>query len=187
MPGAYEIEWMQALERTKRYGLPVPEVFAPQSSLIFTQARMAELPKVVEKALVGLTVDDVVGQCLAIHFGLVPVLQRWLGCPVYFTLGWIDDGAAGMFKFGDELIQALLDGGHRGGTINVHAWLTLPTMEIFDVTLATSIARINNLPEGYGGVFSQHPDGLKGMAFKPVLVGHEFLERSGLLRFQPLP
>lgn len=64
--------------------------------------------------------------------------------------------------------------------------MMLPSMEIFDVTLSTRITKINELPEGYGGVFSPDPDTLKGMAFKPMLVGEEFLTRINLLRFKPL-
>ncbi|KPX31930.1 MULTISPECIES: hypothetical protein [Pseudomonas syringae group] len=184
MTGIYKADWMQALERNKQYGLSVPAIYTAPQEKYFTASRLAELPRIIQPALAGLTMDDLVCQCLAIHFKLLPVLQNWLGCPVYFTLGWIDDGKNGIFKFGDTLIKSLLDGEPRSSVVNLHAWLTLPSMEIFDVTLSTTFAKLNNLPEGYGGVFSQHPDSLKGFAFKPMLLGEEFLIRSKLLRFE---
>lgn len=186
MLGAYEAEWMQALARTERYGLPVPAGFSPQTGLLLTESKMRELSRLVEAAISGLTASDVVGQCLAIHFGLAPVVQRWLGCPIHFTLGWVDDGEDGWFRFGDKEIESLLENGHQGGPVSVHAWLTLPALEIIDATLPTSYAIVNNEPKGVGGLISQHADNLKGMAYMPVLVGHEFLRRSGLLRFEPL-
>ncbi|WP_236730332.1 hypothetical protein [Pseudomonas coronafaciens] len=126
MTGIYKADWTQALERNKQYGLSVPAVYTEPQEKYFTASRIAELPKIIQPALAGLTMDGLVCQCLAIHFKLLPVLQNWLGCPVYFTLGWIDDGKNGMFKFGDPLIKSLLDGEPRSSVVNLHAWLTLP-------------------------------------------------------------
>lgn len=111
------------------------------------------------------------------------VMEQWLGCPVLYTIGWVDDGTEkGMFKFDDAFIADKLNNGHAGGTVNIHAWLTLPSMEVIDVALITSIAVLQKLPEGHGGVLAQHPDELKGMAYKPMLVGPDFLRKSGILK-----
>jgi hypothetical protein len=109
-------------------------------------------------------------------------VRELVGCPVLYTIGWVDDGTAkGMFKFDDAFISDKLKHGHSGGTVNIHAWLTLPSMEVIDVALATTIAVVQNIPEGYGGVFAQPADGLNGMAYKPMLVGPDFLRKTGLL------
>ncbi|HIE1651586.1 TPA: hypothetical protein ACXJGC_002841 [Burkholderia cenocepacia] len=178
----YAAEWAVAVERTKRFGLEVPshEVLLTHRYLGDTQ--LAEFPYVVQRGLGDLDFHDVVAQCMAIHFRLVPVIQEWLKCPVLFTLGWIDDGTQkGMFKFDDGFIASKLKNGHAGGTVNLHAWLTLPSMEVIDVALATTIAVLNKMPNGHGGVLAGSANSFNGIAYKPMLVGPDFLRKTGLL------
>ncbi|HCB1767018.1 TPA: hypothetical protein MYP38_004857 [Citrobacter braakii] len=54
-------------------------------------------------------------------------------------------------------------------------------MEVIDVALATTIAVVQKLPQGHGAVLAKHADELRGMAYKPMLVGPDFLRKSGLL------
>ena len=178
----YATEWAAAVERTKRFGLDVPSHEVQLTKQYLTDERQPEFPYVVQRGLGDLDFSDVVAQCMAIHYRLAPVIQEWLGCPVLYTLGWIDDGTdTGMFKFDDDFIADKLKNGHAGGTVNLHAWLTLPSMEVIDMALATTIAVINKMPEGYGRVLARPADGLDGMAYKPMLVGPDFLRETGLL------
>jgi len=178
----YTSEWAAAVERTKSFGLQVPAHDNQPGHTYLTDKRQAEFPFVVQRGLGDLGFSDVVGQCMAIHYRLAPFMQTWLGCPVLYTIGWIDDGTeTGMFKFDDAFIAEKLKNGHAGGTANLHAWLTLPSMEVIDLAIATSIAVVKKMPEGYGRVLARHADGLDGMAYKPMLVGHDFLRRTGLL------
>jgi hypothetical protein len=73
--------------------------------------------------------------------------------------------------------------GVSGGTLNLHCWLTLPTREILDCTLPTTVAIINNMPEAAEGlVLSKHWRELTSrLRYHPMLVGSEFLERAGAL------
>jgi hypothetical protein len=179
---SYSTEWAAAVERTNRFGLDVPAHSAQTTHRYLNAARQAEFPYVVQRGLGDLDFHDVVAQCLSIHYRLVPVIEKWLGCPALYTLGWVDDGTdRGMFKFDDAFIDDKLKNGHRGGTVNIHAWLTLPSMEIIDVALATTIAVLQRLPDGYGAALARHADELKGIAYKPMLVGPDFLRRTGLL------
>lgn len=179
----YAAEWAAAVERTKRFDLDVPSHEVQSSHLYLTDARQAEFPYVVQRGLGELDTSDVVAQCMAIHYRLAPVIQEWLGCPVLYTIGWIDDDTeTGMFKFDDPFIEEKLKNGHVGGTVNLHAWLTLPSMEVIDVALATTIAVLKKIPDGYGRVLARPADGLNGMAYKPMLVGSDFLRKTGLLR-----
>jgi hypothetical protein len=178
----YASEWASAVERTQRFGLEVPAHNVQPTYTYLTDKRQAEFPYVVQRGLGDLDFPDVVAQCMAIHYRLAPVMQAWLGCPVLYTIGWIDDGTeTGMFKFDDAFITDKLKNGHAGVTAKLHAWLTLPSMEVIDVAIATSIAVINKMPEGYGRVLARSADGLNGMAYKPMLVGHDFLRKTGLL------
>ena len=55
-------------------------------------------------------------------------------------------------------------------------------MEIIDVALATTMGKVQNRPDMYGLVISKKADDLEGMAYKPMLVGDDFLLKSGLLQ-----
>ncbi|MGP9655882.1 hypothetical protein [Halomonas sp. AOP35-4E-18] len=180
---SYVDEWKAAIERTKRFNLRVPPLQRITGNW-FDEKRYLEFPYVVQEALGELGPEDLVAQCLSIHYRLAPVLERWLGCPVAYTIGWIDDmSEKGMFRFNDDFIEdKLRNPVLPGKTINIHAWLTLPSMEVIDVSLATTIGKVQNRPEMYGLVISKRADDLEGMAYKPMLVGDDFLLKTGLLK-----
>jgi hypothetical protein len=185
---SYATDWAAAVARCERFGLDMPAHDLQPSRRFLTAARHAEFPHVVQRGLGDLDFPDVVSQCLSIHYQLAPVLEQWLGCPVMFTLGWVDDGTPkGMYKFDDTFVAEKLKHGNAGLTINIHAWLTLPSMEVIDVSLATTIARVQKLEKGHGAVLAMQADEIKGFAYKPMLVGSDFLRKAGLLVDQGSP
>lgn len=178
----YATEWATAVERTKRLGLDVPPHQMEPERRYLTDQRQAEFPHVVQRGLGDLDFPDVVAQCMSIHFRLVPVLEQWLGCPVIYTIGWIDDGTdTGMFKFDEAFVAEKLKTGHTGSTANIHAWLTLPSLEVIDVALVTTLAVLKGWREGHGAVLAKHADDITDLRYKPMLVGPDFLRRTGLL------
>lgn len=182
---SYIQEWSEATARTNRVGLTVPHYHVKPEIRYLTDERVKEFPYVVRECLGELDFEDVVAQCISIHYRLLPVIEQWLQCSVIYTLGWIDDGTdKGMFKFDDAFIVDKLKNGCLGGSVSIHAWLTLPSMEVIDVSIATSPSVLNNIPEGRGGVIAQHADVLKGMTYKPMLVGMDFLIKAGLIEFK---
>ncbi len=177
----YINEWKDALSRTKRFGLGFPAHELQLSSCYLTDARQLEFPHIVYREVGELGPEEIVGQCMAIHYRLIPVMESWLGCPVIYTIGWVDLGDSNLFKFDEKFIGDKLKNGHTESTINLHAWLTLPSMEIIDMALATTIAEVKGLPEGRGRMLARHADGLDGMAYKPMLAGADFLKKIGIL------
>jgi len=179
---SYANEWTTAIERSKRFGLEVPGHEVQPTTRYLTEGRQAEFPHVVLRGLGDLDFSDVVAQCMSIHYRLVPVLEEWLQCPVVYTIGWIDDGTdKGMFKFDDAFVAEMLKNGFTGSTVNIHAWLTLPSMEVIDVALVTTIAVLKGWREGHGAVLAKYADEVTGMAYRPMLVGADFLLKTGLL------
>jgi hypothetical protein len=180
---SYANEWAAAIKRSKRFGLEVPTHEVLPAHRCLTAARLTEFPHIVQRGLGDLDYPDVVAQCLSIHYRLLPMLEAWLGCPVLYTIGWVDDDSEdGMFKFDDAFVANKLRNGHSGSSANIHAWLTLPSMEVIDVALATTVAVAQKRPQGHGAVLAKHADELRGMAYKPMLVGPDFLSKSGLLQ-----
>jgi hypothetical protein len=179
---SYANEWAAAVERSQRFGLKVPAHHVEPNKRYLNAQRIAEFPNVVRRGLGVVDAPDVMAQCLSMHYRLVPVMAEWFGCPMLYTLGWFDDGTEkGMFKFDDAFIADKLRNGQKPGKVNIHAWLTLPSMEIIDVTLATTMAIVHGRPEQGGGVVMGYADEFKGFAYRPMLVGTDFLREAGLL------
>ena len=43
------------------------------------------------------------------------------------------------------------------------------------------VAVVNGWKQGHGAVLAKHADEITGMAYKPMLIGPDFLRKSGLL------
>ncbi len=178
---SYAVEWAAALERTARFGLPAPRVPPVGRGPYLTEDRLPEIFPILRDALgKPVTTKALVGQCLQVTWAFLPAVERWLGCQAYFTIGGIDLGPNRQWgRFDDAFIGSTLAKGHAGGPVEVHAWLTLDSMEILDVTLMTSIAV--TLGTGRkGGVLAGDPDDTGQVALRPLLVGPDFLFRSGI-------
>ncbi|HHO9701221.1 hypothetical protein [Citrobacter braakii] len=181
---SYSEEFLKALERTADFDLAPPDGVSEVPGRMMNDKRIRHLNRVLAPVFEGIvSYEQMVGQCMPLHLKARPVLEEWLGCPVYFTLGWVDDGTPkGVHKFDDAMIADKLANGHQDDTINIHAWLTLPTMEIIDLTLSTSFSILQGLKGGEGGVITKKADEITGFAYKPMLVGEAFLSKTGIMR-----
>ncbi|CNI61162.1 MULTISPECIES: hypothetical protein [Yersinia] len=180
----YSEEFKIALERTARFNLTPPDIFSETFTRVMNDKRIRQMNRVLAPAFEGiLSYEQMVGQCLSINFKARPVLEEWLGCPVYYTLGWIDDGTQrGLYRFDDDMIADKLANGHQDDTMDIHAWLTLPSMEIIDLTLTTTLNFLQRRKEGEGGIIVKKADEITGLSYKPMLVGDTFLSKVGVLR-----
>lgn len=181
---SYNEEFQKALERTASFDLTPPKGVNEVPGRMMNDKRVRHLNSVLAPVFEGMTnYAQIAGQCMPLHLKARPVLEEWLGCPVYFTLGWIDDGTPkGIHKFDDAMIANKLANAHQDDTINIHAWLTLPTMEIIDLTLSTTFSILQGRKEGQGGVITKKADEITGFAYKPMLVGEMFLSKIGILQ-----
>ena len=173
--------FIQAKVRTQTYGLDLPEIELHESGRYITREFLEEFPHFIHKNTQIRAPSDLSAQCLSVNLMLRDIISARLKCPVYYTLGWIDDRTEkGLFRFGEEFIKAALAGEiTTAGEINIHAWLTLPSMEIIDPTIATTIALENKIDDGIGRIFAAPADSTEGFSFHPMLIGEDFLRKSG--------
>ncbi len=90
---SYVSEWDAAAERSIRFGLEFERQPHTWGCRYLTDERCAAFPSIMSRELGELGVGEVVAQCLAIHLRLLPIVERWLECPVFYTIGWIDNGS----------------------------------------------------------------------------------------------
>lgn len=180
---AYVDDFKEAIIRTRRLQLAQPVDLCETHTRIMNDKRIRHLGGIIRPVLdLNSGYEQLVARCMPVHLQARPLVEEWLGCPVYFTLGWIDDGTPkGMFRFDDDFITDTLKNGYTGDTVNLHAWLTLPSMEIIDITLSTTISMLQGHKNQLGGVIIKRADDIKGFSYKPMLIGDEFLSKSGIL------
>ena len=128
-----------------------------------------------------MTPEIVAGNCLNISLLLKNLIEDELNLKSYFTLGSFRMSGKSSFEFTEnELKQWIQYGIPDFANINIHAWLTLESLEIIDATIATTIGIACNIPEAVGGVIHDLPSDLSGdLSFHPVVVGAEILPDIG--------
>jgi hypothetical protein len=175
----YRAEFQEAVKRTHRFRLECPSIKYSSGSLL-TKDKMQLFPVVLRDTIGEIGVEELVAQCLSIHYRLLDVIAELFDTSCYFTIGYVETSERLMFHQNEEQLDNILNNGISGSFLNIHAWLTLPTMEIMDFSLPTSYAIRNNLKEGVGGLIAMHADTLTGgMKYHPMLVGEDFLRKSG--------
>lgn len=174
----YLDELKKAQQRTRRFGLPCPEIPMACNRLSIP-SNLARLPYVVGE----LDVKDVVAKCLSLHLRLRELLEQFFEVPVLYTIGYVYVPPHYLFKQTEsELFKLMNKGITSPHQVNLHAWLTLPSMELLDFSLLTSLVILNGCAEGQGGIIFSHADELvNGLQYHPMLLGEEYLRRIGCL------
>jgi hypothetical protein len=122
------------------------------------------------------------GNCASVSIHLGPVIGKFLGTDPIFTLGYFGVGDNNVYYL-DE--KTLLDWAKNGPktfpSVDVHAWLTLPSFEIVDMTAGSTLAIAMNIKEGRGAAITKHYSELTlGLVYHPVILGEDMLPVFGL-------
>ena len=183
----YEKEFIEALERTNRFGLCSPE-YTETTTRYLSDTVIEELPHVVCNHIGLVNPNQLILQCLSINIRLKTILSEYFKCPIYYTIGHVKINDEVAYEQTEETLFSMLKNGNSSPTVDLHAWLTLPSMELIDLSIASSYAKINRKPEVLGNLISLHPSELtKGLSFHPMLIGEVFLEKIGALRLFTFP
>lgn len=172
----------QAIAFTKSCGFELPPVIWMERDVLDSKGEFAV---VTMRAAGVLDLAKSAGQCLKWCHFLAPRFQQDLGCTVWVTIGQLwrnnepvfDPDWDGLRRWAKRGIQ-LDDLKGRAG-INLHAWLTLDTGEIIELTHLSSLAAFAG--EAYAGfagalVWGRDPGVLDGHRYFPMAVGSEFAE-----------
>jgi hypothetical protein len=177
----YLDEFAAAAERTKRLGLNCPNIDVSDERFL-SEEKMNQFPSALIDAVGEFGIREVAAQCLSIHHRLLNPVSAILGVPAYYTIGFVETSSGLLFEQDEESLRTMLESGIPSRKLKIHAWLSLPSMEILDFSLPTSYAVMNNMEEGIGGLILAHADDLKhGMKYHPMLIGDDFLRKTGAL------
>lgn len=182
---SYREELEEAAERTLRFGLEKPTLVKSHARYL-TDDALTRIGTSISEACGTFRQSEIVAQCLALHLRLRPIIEEVTKAPAYFTLGHVFAPPNYMYKQTEESLKSMIKNGVQNREVQLHAWLTLPSDEIIDLTIATSMAVINNWKTGHGAIIATHAEELKnGVRYHPMIIGEEFLFRTGAMRFVP--
>lgn len=179
----YKTEFKEAELRTKRLELLSPPTIFTEKRYL-TKKAASELHYYIRDKIGTLTEDDMANQCLSLHVRLKPIISEYFNCPVYLTIGYVEFDGDDMYKQNEDSLRMMIENGISGKSVDLHAWLTLPSMEILDFSLATSYGKRHGKHEMIGNVMAVHTNQLPaGLKYKPMLIGKDFLIRTGAMKF----
>ena len=88
------------------------------------------------------------GQCLNYHTQILDMMKKEFNVNAVLTIGYVNFYEEDFWKFekiSPSLVRTLPNGKDR--VIDIHVWLTLPSLEIIDLTFLAHIAYITSQPE----------------------------------------
>ena len=177
----YKERFSKAITRTQAFGLAQPSIEYTSGQLL-TDELQVEFPFMLRDEVGEIGIEELVGQCLSIHMKLRDSLSRIVKAPCYYTIGFVETVERNISYQTEESLKKILQTGIQSQTLDIHAWLTLPTMEIVDFSFLTSYAVANRDPRGLGGLIANHADALTGgMKYHPMLIGEDYLRKIGVL------
>lgn len=177
----YEQEFNASLLRTKKWKLN-PPVFTALPGRLLTEDVMPLIQECWISELDGCGYEDFSQKCFQVTSSLQEPLQELLGVPLFYTLGYVqEDGKGPIFHTEVAELKRLARNNQPLAHINLHAWLTLPTYEVLDFTLLTTLGTLLDMPDLKGRAVAGHPADFPGHpSYHPQLVGDEYLIQSGL-------
>lgn len=182
---AYRDQFNDAIAFAKLVGCHVDSVSWTETSVL----ERVE-PSMIETALRAAGIDDLrdsAGQCIKWSQFIRPYLEDVIECPLYLTIGQLWRNGKPVYAPSWEQLYhwksegfRIADFGPSGGGFQLHAWLTLPSGEILDFTLLSSLAAA--APKGWakaaGQVIGGYPvEVFQGHEFIPMVVGDEYAIR----------
>lgn len=178
---SYETELDQAIQRTREWGLDCPSFpFNPTRRL--TPDFIGKIVKSAQRVTGHLEPEAVAGQCFAVHHFIKDALEQDLGVPLLYTIGYVSFGPENAFHTDLDELKAMLHRGQISGPLRLHAWLTMPSHEILDLTFGTTYGVVHGFKEVIGNATFLHPSELKGtQRYRPQLVGTDYFRRIGAI------
>jgi hypothetical protein len=179
----YEVRLRMALNQTQASGLSVENFQIESTQPANGVAHFAEelTHAVINKfAKDGdINRETLALKCCEVNLTMKPFVERIIGAPVLLTVGGVKAFHKEVVVIEDPSILAMAQTG------KYHVWLTLPWLEILDLTLLESLKWLKRSKSEIFRPLSGYPDLMDGFAWTPWWVGSE-VGRRLLDPFKPV-
>jgi hypothetical protein len=174
----YIAEYMAAVDRTERFGFEAPPRILVRKDCVDARALPVLLDYFDEHSP-----DELMGQTLAIHFALLPLLYQNTGITFILTVGWIEFEGRSFFPHDEGLIRRFVEGGSQAWLREgcpFQLWMTSPACEILDITFAMNLGRTKTREACANSIIYQSAhEPARKLRYHPTLVGTDFLRKTG--------
>jgi hypothetical protein len=135
----------------------------------------------LSKKFKGLKSSHISLQCFNLHSLLQRELFKNFGINSFFTLGYIKKPNINFFEFSEADVSGWLKNGLKKEVLNMHAWLTLPSGEIIDISFLHTMAVKFNKKLHIHVYIGDYSDKLKNMDYIPMYIGDKLLIELGAI------
>lgn len=180
--GHYQAVFLAAQARSILWGLH-PPLMDPLPVRYASTSAVAAIRWQLHRAVGHLSEDVVATQRFGVTATVRTLLEAELKVPLAYTLGYIrQNGQRLCCTPIAGLEQMLRTGIAPGARVSLHAWLTLPSHEIIDVSFWALFPDLGCADEREMRGLFMHPDQMPGRSYHPQWVGDEFVRRIGVLK-----
>lgn len=185
----YSAAFSKAVHRTRSLGLEIDIPPTNSQSFMTDVEQLRTAGHVIRRYLAdnGREVSDLAVQCWRANMEIKPLLEEFFETTLTLTFGAIETSPGTVrFAIGEKELRNLVRNGLNLSTpaVNLHAWLTFPSMEIIDITYLTSYGVVNDKPDLLGMVVTGMPGALNPVdyTYHPLVLGEHFVAKAGLNR-----
>ncbi|WP_339492857.1 hypothetical protein [Pseudomonas sp. EA_15y_Pfl2_R67] len=177
----YVKEFADALKRTRSWHLSPPE-FGSSSNRYLSEDATVEIGRRWQDIYRGHAPEVFAGKCFEVAGTMQKPLEDILGVPLAFTLGYVKFHGRPVFHTPTKKLKPMLKQNLALQAVNLHAWLTLPSHEIIDLTFFTTVGVHQQTPDYIGMACIGHSNEIQDfLSYHPQLVGDGFLKKTGVL------
>lgn len=192
-PYSYHDLFEAAVERTCGLGLEEPEIIYTAQSY-FTPERLRAFGDFIVKEFAPALAQGLNATCIIVHTGLLGAVEEFFSCRAYLTVGSVFTPKAEMYPISEQQVRKWLAEKVNVMDLELHAWITLDSLEILDMTFLPTIAYASKRWELGNKPVATNPDLLpraqpqgpdpstlpNGLRYNPFVVGQDFLTQLGL-------
>lgn len=180
----YKKDLIDAIKRSEQKSIEVPEFYFESNGLsLLSNDKINKLLDFCNSQVYCNPIEEIAGKCLDWNVKLQEQISSILNCDVLLTFGYIETHESNFFFtpleemntwFKPETIMKPLN--------QIHAWITLPSLEIIDMTVFASGEYININSTDANRYKNCHFVTInnfnESFIYKPMFVGIDFLFKT---------
>jgi hypothetical protein len=195
MVTVYQKHLQDAIERTKALGLAVEDFHIDKHAFPFVhpivnEARIKQMNELLYERVYHLPIDEVAFHCSVHSIVLQKEIEKLLRTETLLTSGYFEFRGKTAFHHSIDQLNDWVKQKASFSKREIHVWLTLPSLEVIDITALASLLKVNDKILGvdlghvnYQNCIIGRPDDLEGdhsIIHKPQFVGFDFLRAVGM-------
>lgn len=177
----YKFEFISAVFRTRRFKLKLDTPVIDTSEGYFSIEVYEGLKSLLYQTFPEMLSGGLAFRCADASYFMKPVVEKYLNTEAYLTIGYFTNEGKTSFHIDDTKINEILLLNDSTIKMRFHVWLTLPSLEVIDFTIFNTLKDATQIPiSEYLFTRSEMFDVNAG--YHPVLIGEDFLRKSGYLK-----